>query len=273
MTSIVSYENPHPSLPPVKDRIKGQYYLYKGELRYWDGKRLRNREKNAERLKKYYYKNLKKMTEKNKKWREKNKKEIKKKYHEGGGKAYFKKYKEKNKKKIAEKKKKYREEKKQEIAEKRKKWYKNPKNKEKVNKYERDRRNTDPLYKLKGNLRSRFYDAIMAKNAYKNKKHDTFTYICCTIAFVLQYIESQFTDGMSWDNYGRGDDKWNMDHRRPCESFDFNIEEEIFMCWHWTNLQPMWQPENLSKGDKFDPKTFPYKWMDEETGWVGIRVI
>ena len=111
----------------------------------------------------------------------------------------------------------------------------------------------------------------MAKNAYENKKHGTFTYICCTIAFVLQYIEYQFTDGMSWNNYGRGDDKWHVDHRRPCESFDFNIEEEIFMCWHWTNLQPMWQPENLRKGDDFDPKTFRYKWMGEETGWVGIK--
>ena len=96
-------------------------------------------------------------------------------------------------------------------------------------------------------------------------------YTNCSVKHAYQYIESQFTDGMSWDNYGFGDDKWHVDHRRPCESFDFNIEEEIFMCWHWTNLQPMWQPENLSKGDDFDPKTFRYKWMGEETGWVGIK--
>jgi len=218
VSRLGSKENPHPILPKkTTDRIPGHYYLYNGELRYWDGKRCHDKEKIAERNKKWY---------------------------------------EENKEAAQNQQKKYREE-----------------NKEKVRKYQRDRRKTDPLYKLKGNLRSRFYDAIMAKNAYENKKHGTFTYICCTIAFVLQYIESQFTDGMSWDNYGRGDDKWHVDHRRPCESFDFNIKEEIFMCWHWTNLQPMWQPENLSKGDKFDPKTFPYKWMDEETGWVGIRVI
>lgn len=31
-------ENPHPILPPVKDRIKGHYYMYKNdEVRYWCG--------------------------------------------------------------------------------------------------------------------------------------------------------------------------------------------------------------------------------------------
>ena len=42
MTSIVSYElgtkeKPHPILPPVKERIKGQCYLYNGEVRYSNG--------------------------------------------------------------------------------------------------------------------------------------------------------------------------------------------------------------------------------------------
>ncbi len=99
-------------------------------------------------------------------------------------------------------------------------------------------------------------------------------YINCSVKHVYQYIESQFTDGMSWDNYGKKGDNnergWEVDHRRPCKSFDLNDEEQKYMCFHWTNLQPMWGQENNSKSNKFDQKTFPYKWIDKGTGWVGI---
>ena len=38
-----------------------------------------------------------------------------------------------------------------------------------------------------------------------------------------------------------------------------------------TNLQPLCSKENIvNKNSKFDPKTFRYKWIDRETGWVGI---
>jgi hypothetical protein len=42
------------------------------------------------------------------------------------------------------------------------------------------------------------------------------------------------------------------------------------MCFHWTNLQPMWGLENNEKSNYYHPETFPYKWIDRETGWVGI---
>ena len=95
MTSIVSYElgtkeKPHPILSPVKDRIKGQYYLYKGEVRYWDGNNIRNKEKLAEQGKKRYKKNKEKVAEQGKKYREENKEEIAEK-----GKKWYKKNKEK----------------------------------------------------------------------------------------------------------------------------------------------------------------------------------
>ena len=51
---------------------------------------------------------------------------------------------------------------------------------------------------------------------------------------------------------------------------DLNDEEQKYMCFHWTNLQPMWGQENSEKSDNYDPKTFRYKWIDRETGWVGI---
>ena len=60
MSSLVTAElgtkeNPHPTLPPVKDRIKGHYYMYKNDgVRYWNGSRLINKEKRKE-----YYENNK----------------------------------------------------------------------------------------------------------------------------------------------------------------------------------------------------------------------
>jgi hypothetical protein len=49
---------------------------------------------------------------------------------------------------------------------------------------------------------------------------------------------------MSWSNYG----KWHVDHIKSCASFDLSKEDEQRKCFHYTNLQPLWAEENLSKG-------------------------
>jgi hypothetical protein len=61
-----------------------------------------------------------------------------------------------------------------------------------------------------------------------------------------QHLEAQFTDGMSWDNYGR--DGWHIDHIRPCASFDLTDPEQQRQCFHYTNLQPLWAADNIRKG-------------------------
>jgi len=48
---------------------------------------------------------------------------------------------------------------------------------------------------------------------------------------------------MSWDNHG----KWHIDHIKPISSF---TEETIMQANHYSNLQPLWAAENLSKGAK-----------------------
>ena len=55
---------------------------------------------------------------------------------------------------------------------------------------------------------------------------------------------------------------------RPCASFDFSDEEQKYMCFHFTNLQPMWASENISKSNKFDESTFEYEWEGRTIGWV-----
>ncbi len=61
-----------------------------------------------------------------------------------------------------------------------------------------------------------------------------------------KYLEGKFTEGMTWENHGT----WHIDHRRPICSFNLLDEEEQKKCFHYTNLQPLWATDNLSKGGR-----------------------
>ena len=70
------------------------------------------------------------------------------------------------------------------------------------------------------------------------------------LGFLKNHLESKFTDGMTWDNYGlKG---WHIDHIKPCAAFDLNDEKEQQKCFHYANLQPMWWYDNLHKNSYFD---------------------
>ena len=110
--------------------------------------------------------------------------------------------------------------------------------------YDRIRKQSDPLYKLAKNMRVRVGDAIECKRW--NKNNTLKEYIGCSLEFLKQHIENQFTEGMHWDNntiHG-----WHIDHITPLDSA-ITIEELYKLC-HYTNLQPLWGPDNLKKGNK-----------------------
>lgn len=65
----------------------------------------------------------------------------------------------------------------------------------------------------------------------------------CTPEQLRQWIERQFKPGMTWQNYG----EWEIDHVRPCASFDLSDPKQVSECFHFTNTQPMWMTENRSK--------------------------
>ena len=55
---------------------------------------------------------------------------------------------------------------------------------------------------------------------------------------------------MSWSNHGpKG---WHVDHIRPLASFDLGDLEQQRRACHFTNLQPLWWYENLSKSDSYE---------------------
>lgn len=139
--------------------------------------------------------------------------------------------------------------KKEYLKEKHTKW--REKNREHVNKYareyERKRCATDPKYKLGRNTRTAVYTCLKEANVAKYRS--TFQLLGYTIEELMTHLEKQFTDGMTWENYGQ----WHVDHIRPMSSFKFESPEdpEFKACWVLDNLQPLWGPDNLSKGPRY----------------------
>lgn len=187
------------------------------------------RAKNSEYIKQYrkanYLKHKDKADEYKKNWYQRNKEKLKQKRKE----YYF-----KNKEKVLKSQKEY-----------------NIKNKDKKRKYIKEynvsRRKKDIGFRILGVLRTRLYNAINKKD----KKESILILTGCTSQELKIYLEKKFKDGMSWENYGiKG---WHIDHIKPCSSFDLKNIEQQKQCFHYTNLQPLWWWENLSKGKKDNP--------------------
>jgi|SRR5579864_1663853 len=72
-------------------------------------------------------------------------------------------------------------------------------------------------------------------------------YLGCSFLEFKQHIDSQFQPGMSWDNYGRGVGKWEIDHILGCNNFDLSKEIDRLKCFNYTNLRPFWSSANRQK--------------------------
>lgn len=72
----------------------------------------------------------------------------------------------------------------------------------------------------------------------------------CSIPDFARYIEAQFTEGMTWENYGKHG--WHFDHKRPLASFDLMNREHFLAAAHFKNYQPLWAADNKAKGAKWD---------------------
>lgn len=95
-----------------------------------------------------------------------------------------------------------------------------------------------PIQKIKSAARTRLRGMIQGKN------RNTCSYIGCSWQELVAHIQSQFTQGMSWENYGLYG--WHVDHRIPLASA--TCLEEMVPLLHFSNLQPLWAKDNLSKG-------------------------
>jgi len=110
---------------------------------------------------------------------------------------------------------------------------------EKNNKRYRERRETDPVFKLSTNIK-RNIRAVMKKNGF-TKKSKTVEILGCNYQEFRQHIESLWEPWMNWDNYGlyNGEPNygWDIDHIVPSASAI--TEEDVITLNHYTNLKPL----------------------------------
>ena len=106
-----------------------------------------------------------------------------------------------------------------------------------------EKRKKDPLFRYLCNLRRRTNHAF--KNINSNKKESTKELLGCDFDIAVNHIQSQFDEKMNWDNYG----EWPIDHIVPLCSA--KSKSELIKLCHYTNLQPLWAEENLSKGGRY----------------------
>jgi len=180
--------------------------------------RLNNKEKINERKKEHYLNNKEKINERNKEYILNNKEKLK---------EYRKEYYLNNKEKINERNKEYR-----------------LNNKEKINEYFKQRKKTDPLFKLSGSIRNLIYYSITRQGYSKRSK--TYKILGCTFEEFKIHLEKQFTKGMTWENQG----EWHLDHIYPVSLAE--DEDHLIKLNHYTNFQPLWAIDNLVKGNKLN---------------------
>ena len=173
-------------------------------------------------------------------------------YHKAYQKAYY----ESNREKIRASEKAYYESNREKIIAHQKAYQKA--NREKVRAfrkiYKQKRRREDPSFRLKCNLRR----ATCKVFAGKSKPASTMNLLGCTQEFAMAHLESQFTEGMSWDNYGegsvpKGQRYWEVDHIFPMAKADVTDPAQAYAVCKWQNLQPLWREENREKDDKVYP--------------------
>lgn len=129
------------------------------------------------------------------------------------------------------------------------KWHKD--NPEYRRKYDAEKRKTDPAFRINNNMSRGIHYALKGE---KNGMHWE-TFVDYNLKELMIHLESKFTEGMNWDNYGKGG--WVIDHIIAKSKFNITSAEcqEFRDCWALNNLQPLWGIRNAEKGDKpMEPK-------------------
>jgi hypothetical protein len=130
-----------------------------------------------------------------------------------------------------------------------KKRHKSHKYKEYKKRYEKERRIKDYCYRLYYGVSNGIYNSL--KKNKKGRKWESL--VGYTLNDLMIHLEKQFKPWMSWENWGKGKGKWNIDHIKPKSLFHYTSPEdqEFKECWALSNLRPLEAHENLVKHNKY----------------------
>lgn len=143
---------------------------------------------------------------------------------------YDKEYSAKNALTIAEKSRSYRQQNRKMLA-----------SKKKI--YIEKKESIDVSYKLARRLRARLYKVTVGIVKTGSSVQD----LGCSVEFLKQHLESLFLYGMKWENWGKNEGKWQIDHKKPLSSFDLTDRKQMLEACHYTNLQPIWYQDHVVK--------------------------
>jgi ribosome-binding ATPase YchF (GTP1/OBG family) len=167
-------------------------------------------------------------------------KEQNKKYYFTSKKDYMKQHNQKQE--VKEYNKQWIEENKDRFKENRKKW--NEDNKEKIKEYSlvysKKIYHNNIDYKISLNLRNRLNDAL--KNNIKTSS--VIKLLGCSLKDFKLYLEQQFLPEMNWKNHGT---MWEIDHIKPCASFELSDLTQQSSCFNYTNHQPLFKTTKIAK--------------------------
>ena len=123
-----------------------------------------------------------------------------------------------------------------------------PEEKDKIRKYRRKyvchKKHTDEFYRFKSNIRLLIWGSFYRKDFKKCKKTEQI--LGCTIPEFKDHIEKQMPIGKSIKDLGRYG--YHIDHKISVATA--KTQEDVIKLCHYTNLQPLWWKDNLSKGSK-----------------------
>lgn len=118
-------------------------------------------------------------------------------------------------------------------------------NRELINFNRRERYHNDPKFRLRIILGNRLNELLKKNNIKKDSK--IIDLLGCDLDTLKIFIEEKFSCDMYWGNHGTF---WELDHIKPCDSFDLTKLEEQRRCFHFTNLQPLTKSDNRIKSNK-----------------------
>jgi len=131
-----------------------------------------------------------------------------------------------------------------------KEWRKNNKSQHnlKCKEYKRRQRATNPTYVLSNRV-----GRAIAHHLKRNKNGKSWKkYLNFTPQELKEHLESQFTDGMTWQKFLNAE--IHIDHIKPVSAFYFDsiYDSEFQECWSLENLQPLWAKDNIRKSNHYE---------------------
>ena len=113
-----------------------------------------------------------------------------------------------------------------------------------LNAQERKDRNSNPILKVKKNVRNRIY-AVLTDEEKREKS--------------VKYLGSNTEDYLKWltfsePKYFFHGNVWHIDHVIPLARFDLSKTDQQMLAFNWRNTMPLIRQENMSKHAKVDKK-------------------